>query len=302
MGRLSSPERECELGTQTVVGRDRKADLQIPSAYVSGLHALVQWQRSGWTVKDLGSHNGTLINGALIRAGEQWRISMGDELAFGDQSFTWTLTDDSPPEPRAVAADATVVTGHQGILVLPEPSTPTATVWCSPGGTWRLESPEGVRTVTYDEVLTLEGETWQLELPRVPEKTRRGARSRGPVEITRSHVRLEQRGDRVSMEVVADSGESTQLDVGAAGPMLEYLGRARSRDEAGGWVERDELLSALSMRANHMNVLVYRLRQQLAGLGFQDARDIINRKGRLLRLGGREVTWRAGSSDDGRRV
>ena len=73
-------DKEHVLTGQTVVGRSRRADLVLQDDYVSGIHALLQWTGAGWEVKDLGSHNGTAVNGQRVKAGETRRIAGGDAV------------------------------------------------------------------------------------------------------------------------------------------------------------------------------------------------------------------------------
>ena len=46
------------------VGRTRTADFQIKDPTVSEKHAQLVWERAAWVVYDLGSSNGTAVNGA----------------------------------------------------------------------------------------------------------------------------------------------------------------------------------------------------------------------------------------------
>jgi hypothetical protein len=71
---------------RALVGRSSAADVRIASDTVSRTHALI-WQESGlaW-VADLGSSNGTYVNGSRIEAPAQ--IVAGDVVTFGSASFT----------------------------------------------------------------------------------------------------------------------------------------------------------------------------------------------------------------------
>jgi transcriptional regulator with PAS, ATPase and Fis domain len=66
------------------IGRDAAADicLQIPA--VSRMHAELAWDESHWTVRDLGSRNGTLLDGHPV---EQAQLERGSELRIGDGVF-----------------------------------------------------------------------------------------------------------------------------------------------------------------------------------------------------------------------
>ena len=47
-----------------VIGRGRSADLVLAEPTISRSHAAVGWDSSGFFVQDLGSTNGTMVNGA----------------------------------------------------------------------------------------------------------------------------------------------------------------------------------------------------------------------------------------------
>lgn len=58
---------------------------------VSRRHARVGKDDSAFFVEDLGSSNGTRHNGQVLRAGMQAPLSSGDQLIFGDITFTFHL-------------------------------------------------------------------------------------------------------------------------------------------------------------------------------------------------------------------
>jgi hypothetical protein len=63
------------------VGRDKPADIAIPDGTISGNHAELQIKASTCLVRDLGSTNGTFVNGKQISSATPVRES--DELRFG---------------------------------------------------------------------------------------------------------------------------------------------------------------------------------------------------------------------------
>jgi transcriptional regulator with GAF, ATPase, and Fis domain len=67
-------------GESLTVGRDPECGLVLEDPRVSKLHARVQWDGEGWRLEDLGSKNGTSVNGAPATecslASESW-ISFG---------------------------------------------------------------------------------------------------------------------------------------------------------------------------------------------------------------------------------
>jgi pSer/pThr/pTyr-binding forkhead associated (FHA) protein/S1-C subfamily serine protease len=89
------------VGTELVIGR-QDADLLLEDPQVSRRHAVVRAIDGELEVEDLGSANGTFVNGA--RVDEPHRLSAGDEIAIGPVVLEARTGDE-----RDVAA-ATVVT------------------------------------------------------------------------------------------------------------------------------------------------------------------------------------------------
>jgi len=92
-----------ELGAQTLVGRSDECDLKVSDGHPSRRHALLTVDSRGLWVEDLGSANGTRVNGAPIAA--RTLLDNGDTVAFDLATF---VVNGPPPAPDA-GGDATVV-------------------------------------------------------------------------------------------------------------------------------------------------------------------------------------------------
>ena len=71
--------REFQQG-RVIVGRARSADYPVDDPNVSRRHAMLYWEGDQLYVKDLGSTNGTFVNGRPVTAG---RLVDGDVLSVG---------------------------------------------------------------------------------------------------------------------------------------------------------------------------------------------------------------------------
>jgi Protein of unknown function (DUF3662)/FHA domain len=73
-----------------VVGRSRDCDVVLADANVSRRHAEVRPAAAGtWTIADLGSTNGVLVNGHRIEGAEQ--LQTGDRIALGTAEIGFEL-------------------------------------------------------------------------------------------------------------------------------------------------------------------------------------------------------------------
>jgi len=69
-----------------LIGRDDAADLQLDSGRVSREHARFQQEASNIVLRDLGSTNGTFVNGRRV---DEHTLDDGDIVMFADLEFTF---------------------------------------------------------------------------------------------------------------------------------------------------------------------------------------------------------------------
>jgi FHA domain/Domain of unknown function (DUF1707) len=78
--RLVLPERG-----RTVLGRSRACDCSLTDPTVSRMHALLRAEDGRWWFSDLGSTNGSWVNGR--RVAEEVEVGAGDEILLGEAGF-----------------------------------------------------------------------------------------------------------------------------------------------------------------------------------------------------------------------
>jgi hypothetical protein len=71
------------------IGRSRDCDIVLDDVGVSRHHARVRATADGWTVEDLGSTNGVLINGRSIRGAEP--LEPGDRIVLGSTEMIFEV-------------------------------------------------------------------------------------------------------------------------------------------------------------------------------------------------------------------
>jgi len=74
-------------GQQVVVGRDVAANLQLSDQMCSRRHFLIAAKGSIFGLKDLGSANGTLVNGRRMQNAH--RLEYGDTIQIGETLISW---------------------------------------------------------------------------------------------------------------------------------------------------------------------------------------------------------------------
>jgi hypothetical protein len=82
------------------LGRSRESDVFIGDRRASRRHARIQWENGGYVLVDLGSTNGTYLNGRHLN--HPVTLHAGDEITIGSARFTFqdpeaTLQDTSFP-------------------------------------------------------------------------------------------------------------------------------------------------------------------------------------------------------------
>jgi pSer/pThr/pTyr-binding forkhead associated (FHA) protein len=69
------------LRATNAIGRDAGNDVSLPDEAASARHATLEQVDGEWWIEDLGSTNGTLVNGVRIEQRE--RVRFGDEIGIG---------------------------------------------------------------------------------------------------------------------------------------------------------------------------------------------------------------------------
>ena len=101
---------------EVVIGRAPECDLPVDSARVSRRHAAVRREGDRFCVRDLGSTNGTLVNGRLISG--ELPLNPGDRIQIGEMTVTFCEVDGS-------LADAVSPGSVDETMVMAPPAPPS---------------------------------------------------------------------------------------------------------------------------------------------------------------------------------
>jgi len=289
------------LLSRHLVGRSRLADLRMTDPTVSGEHAVLRWTGREWELHDLGSRNGTSVDGRRLASGERVVICLGAVISFGQADNAWRLSDDTAPTIMAVFDDGDQpLIARNDLLALPSDDEPEAVIYRDPGGNWVVEQGGETARIADRGTVRAGGRDYLLRVPDVIAPTWDSS-SPAPHLVTLT-LRFQVSRDEEYVALSA-RGEHRDIDLGARAhhALLLTLARGRLEDRKArlaadgapppesseGWIYQDELADQLGIDETHLNVAVFRCRRQLAEAGITGAAGIVERRRptRELRLG-----------------
>ena len=290
--------RLITLDARALVGRSAACPVVVDDPRASAEHAAIAWSGERWEIRDLGSLNGTWVDGRRLAAGERAALRRDTRLGFGSADGAWILADDRPAGPTARnEATAELVPAPSGLLALPSADDPRATIFRRGAGPWQLELGAELRAIADRELIELDGVRWSVFLPgdlgAVP--TTLEADGAPPAlgdaalwftpSLDEEHVEVRVRVDGGGESVLA-SRSSHYLLLTLARARIEDARAGVAADEAG-WVYASDLAGMLRYGAERLNIEIFRARTVFARLGFVDAPHLIERRpsSRQLRIG-----------------
>jgi hypothetical protein len=301
--RETSTGKTLLLEPEHLIGRALTCSLRLRAGYVSSQHAVVRWVDRQWEVKDLGSSNGTFIDGRRIEHGMSSPIVPGAKLAFGQAQEQWELVDASEPQAMVVPIEndgAEPIVAEGDLLALPSADDPVATIYAGPGGVWLLEQEsEPPAPLINQQPISVAGRWWRfccVEMGRSTTRLQEGAPAFSLADLALDFAVSR---DETFVQVhLRASGRTIDLGARTFNYLLVTLARRRQADErrglpdtSCGWIDKDELADGLEVTPQQVNIEVFRLRRHLAQFGVADAVNTIERRvsARQLRIGTRKV-------------
>ncbi len=277
--------RRVLLGAETTVGRSSTCVLRVRAPHVSSVHASLRWTGSAWFVIDLGSRNGTWVDGQRLEEGERKAISAGARLAFGRVDETWVLADAGPPvlvlQPHDEGEPLPL---SSGLVALPNSESPRATVFLQSDGSVLLESEDGQRELRHEDEFEVAGRRYTALLPQQPSQTTSVVEAVCLVADLRLSFKVSQNEEHVELNA-ALNGVEQPLKTRVHHYLLVVLARQRLEDrdqgvgaDDEGWVEQGDLCDRLQVDLQRLNTDIYRIRKQFAELSLIDPTHIIERR------------------------
>lgn len=286
------------LLAEHTVGRSGSCILQLDDRRASGHHASLRWNGADWEVLDLGSRNGTWVDGVRLEAGQRQLLARGATIGFGSTEDPWTLTDVDAPNLVARTPDGDFLHAEDGLLSLPHSSLPTILVYADSTGQWVAERNATVEPVQTGTRLTIGPSTWELV---VPSPTAQTTVLPSPRPLTLSELTfvfdVSRDEENVQLRLLDRGRQVFDEPHRAHFYLLLALARARLEDAAlpaneQGWRYQDDLAKGLQIPHEQFNVTVFRTRQYFGRLGLAGAKEILERRrgSGQVRLGPHDVT------------
>lgn len=285
MALLQTSTGQLSVPCRSLVGRSALADIVLQSRRTSNEHASIGWYSNHWVLRDLGSSNGTMVDGRLLGPRDRVVLAVGNTLQFGGEAETLQVLDVAPPAPCAVLLGPQRCTwGQRTLLMLPNETTPEASVFFV-NGTWQVD--DGTRTLLPEcgDIIELPSGHWRLLLPDDPDAD--GFTAGYQLELSKLELVFHIGPDAMVVHVEQGTAD-VRLPARACLQTLLALARLRQSDvnRDGGWVGTADLAELRACSPEKINVDVHRLRKLFEEAGIHDAARIIERDDtKKLRLG-----------------
>ena len=79
--------KKVELVAKITIGRDTDNDVVIDNKRASRHHGMIQKIKDAYCLKDVGSTNGTFVNGRKLPADKYIKLQPGDKITIGNMNL-----------------------------------------------------------------------------------------------------------------------------------------------------------------------------------------------------------------------
>lgn len=283
------------LRAEHVFGRNAlRADTVLEDPEISLMHAVVRWRNGRWLLTD-HSRNGTFVDGRPLVPGEPTPLAAGAELRLGrGPDVAWRVQDVAEPVDSLVPPDSTqpviALASHN---LLPSSEAPELCIYQARPGLWMLEQNGETRALKDgDRVQVGRAGEHRYMAAATLDDTQVAASAREP-DAPWLVLRLSLDEEHASLEV-KDGAARTDLGERTHHYCLATLARRRLADQARGiepgaqgWVGSADLSRMLGLDTAHLNIQIFRAREQLMTVlpGVAALSRLVERRRGELRIG-----------------
>ena len=297
MGTLFDPRtgERVVLRAEHVFGRNAlRADTALDDPGISLMHAMIRWRNGHWMLSDL-SRNGTFVDGRVLVPGEPVALAVGAEIRLGrGPGVAWRVQDVAEPVDALVPADSSQpVIALAPNNLLPTSEAPELCIYQSRPGLWLLEQNGETRALKDGDRLEVGSARPHRFVAAAPMDDTQVAVISRQADMPLLVMRLSLDEEHASLEV-KDGAARTDLGERSHHYCLATLARRRVADQerglepgAQGWLGSAELSRMLGMETTHLNIQIFRAREQLmtALPGVAALSRLIERRRGELRIG-----------------
>jgi hypothetical protein len=289
------------LEAETLVGRSPRASVSIEDRLVSMHHASMLWNGDRWILRDLGSRNGTFVDGRQLANEEQLALEVGMRIGFGSPELSYLCSSIDAPTVMLVALESgAAIAIDNALMAIPSPERPCATLALHDDGFWSIELGDDTRMLLDQERLEIDGVSYRFCENRGSQRTMPSARSKECIngEFT---LELACSLDEEHVELSVSQGDKRSA-LGTRSCYYALLMLARCRLGQGlpahmtvdrdGWIATSTLATMLNTTEQHVNVDIFRIRKALQSAELADAAALIERRSGRLRLATNRVSLR----------
>lgn len=147
--------QRVQLKVRNLVGRSSKCELHLPNPNISAEHALLWWDGECWWVRDLGSRNGTTVDGVALDGEAPMRLELGMTIVFAQQ-LGWSVESITPPHSRGIPLPSELpASGPHQAAPLPQLAAPVTAPHTSASSS-RASEPDHLRRLQVSNVRVIE--------------------------------------------------------------------------------------------------------------------------------------------------
>lgn len=267
---LKSPEHsglEYLRDYHTFGRRIDSVDTVLQHAFISKLHAIIEWREPSWFVKDV-SKNGLKLNGKIIPAQKQLPLNKGDVIDFaGLNEVTLTMVDLDAPEAMLVNIEQPSETMPlaESVLLPNESSPELALHLCPDREQWFADDiAKGIEVGPFEhnDTIEIENSTWKFLLVAEDDATTEFDPKQTTLDDVVFRFDVSQDEESTNLTLI-ENGIEIDLGERSHHYLLVHLLRHRQTDPSG-WLDSQLLMKELGLEETHMNIHIFRARKQVA--------------------------------------